>query len=102
MRGLGTPTGSIYPGYLRRTNEGTVQAPASAGPSLASWELRTSDAPATVEAANYFNAASADLPVGSVIQAVMGIGGTVELKDFVVSANAAGVVTIKLQKTAAG
>lgn len=102
MRGLGTPTNGIYPGYLRRTNEGTVQAPATAGPSLASWELRTSDAPATVEAAGYFLAAWQDLPVGSVIQAVMGIGGTIELKNFVVSVSNATTLTIKLQKTTAG
>lgn len=62
----------------------------------------TDDAPATVEAANYFNAAAKRLPVGTVIDAVMGLGGTIELKRYVVSANTGSAVTVKLQKTAAG
>ncbi len=62
----------------------------------------TDDAPATVEAANYFNAAAKRLPKGTVIDAVMGFAGTIELKRYVVSANDGATVTIKLQKTAAG
>lgn len=62
----------------------------------------TADAPATVEAANYFDAAAKRLPVGTVIDAVMGLGGTIELKRYVVSVNTGAAVTIKLQKTTAG
>lgn len=62
----------------------------------------TADAPAVVEAANYFNLAADRAPLGTVICAVMSIGGAVEMKNYVVSGNAAGVVTVKLQKTAAG
>jgi hypothetical protein len=102
MRGLGTPTNGIYPGYLRRVEQGVIQAPGGLTTGLHTWDFRTSDAPATVEAANYFNAWVADLPVGSVIQAVMGIGGTIELKHYVVSVNNGTAVTIKLQKTTAG
>ena len=102
MRGLGTPTNGIYPGYLRRTNEGTVRDASSSGGSLANWELKTSDAAATVEAANYFNAAVADLPVGSCITVVSGIGGAIKLKEMVVSVNSGTVVTVALLSTAAG
>lgn len=62
----------------------------------------TADAPAVVEAANYFNLAAQRAPKGTVIQAVMLIEGAVELKQYVVSANDGTTVTVKLQKTAAG
>jgi len=102
MRGLGTPSNGIYPGYLRRVNEGTIQSGGAAGASLAIWQLVTSDAPATVEAANYFNSWVADLAVGSVIIAVMGIGGTIKHKNYLVSANTGTAVTVALQTTTAG
>jgi hypothetical protein len=64
--------------------------------------LRTADAAATVEAANYLNASVKRLPKGTVIQAVMAIGGTPVLKQYVVTVNSGTAVTIALQGTSAG
>lgn len=64
--------------------------------------LITTDAAAVVEAANYLNASAARLPKGTVIEAVMAVGGTPVLKTYVVTANTGTVVTIALQGTAAG
>lgn len=62
----------------------------------------TPDAPATVEAANYFNDAANRLPKGTVIEAVMSAGGTPVLKNFVVVTNTGSAVTVAMQKTTAG
>jgi hypothetical protein len=89
-------------GWLSATGQG-VPSLTSTG-SLRKFEFKTEDAPAVVEATGYFNSAADQMPVGSTIEAVMGlgVGGTVEFKSYVVSANTGTVVTIKLQKTAAG
>lgn len=64
--------------------------------------LRTADAAAVVEAANYLNGSVKRLPKGTVIQAVMAIGGTPILKHYVVTANNGTAVTIALQTATAG
>lgn len=64
--------------------------------------LITTDAPAVVEAANYLNASVSRLPKGTMIEAVMSIGGTPILKNYVVTANTGTAVTIALQTTTAG
>jgi hypothetical protein len=62
----------------------------------------TADAPAVVEAAGYFNEAALRLPVGTVISAVMGAGGAIKFKQYVVTANTGTVVTVALQTATAG
>lgn len=62
----------------------------------------TDDTAAVVEAVGYFNSAADRLVVGSIIMAVMGMGGTMKLKNYLVTANDGTVVTIALQTTAAG
>jgi hypothetical protein len=64
--------------------------------------LRTTDTAAQVEAANYLNASASRLPKGTTIQAVMAIGGTPVLKDYVVTVNTGTAVTIALAATTAG
>ena len=102
MRGLGTPTGTIYPGYIRRINEGTVQNGSTYATSIGMWQLVTTETAALVEAANYFNAWVNDLPVGSIIFASMALGGTPKFKIYMVTANTGTVVTVSLQTTIAG
>lgn len=62
----------------------------------------TDDAPAVVEAANYFNPAVSRLPVGTAIEAQMSVTGTPVYKEYVVTANDGATVTIALQKVTAG
>lgn len=62
----------------------------------------TTDAAATVEAANYFLGAQAQLPKGSTINAAMALGGTPVHKTYVVTVSNATTLTIVLQATAAG
>ena len=73
------------------------------------YAYKTADAAATVEVAGYFNGfllgGVNPLNPGDVIQAVMAIGGTPVLKNYVVLTNAVatgGNVTIGLQTTTAG
>lgn len=47
------------------------------------WSYVTADAAATVEVANYFDAQT-DLQKGDIIAAVMAVGGTPVLKNYVV------------------
>lgn len=102
MRGLGTVSNGIYPGYLRRVNSGVIQNAGAAGASLSLWMFATSDTAATVEGANYFNSWVTDLVIGSVIFAAMAIGGTPKFKTYMVTANNGTTVTVSLQTTTAG
>lgn len=61
---------------------------------VARWLYTTDDAAATVETAGYFNAASAKLKKGDIIEASMVNSGAPVGKNYIVTANAAGVVTI--------
>ncbi len=63
----------------------------------------TADAAAAVEAANYFNPAAARIPDGgyAIVSAIVGVGGTVKMKQYMLS-RAAGVVTATLLATTAG
>ena len=77
-------------------------ATGSYGPSTATKYFReasyiTPDLPAVVETAGYFNDAASRMPVGTVLAVVMGIGGTVDFKAYVVSVNDGTNVTIKPQ-----
>lgn len=76
---------------------------AQSGRPLGRHVYRTADAAATVETAGYFNAARLRLQVGDTIEAVVGIGGTMKLKFFIVTAAPlTGDVTIALAATTAG
>lgn len=90
-------------GHIRAIGEGVHQNK-TGNFTLRDWALATSDAPAIVEAAGFFNPMAGVLTVGSVIEARMGLGqgGTPEYKNYIVSANDGTAVTIKLQKTALG
>lgn len=73
----------------------TKGATASGAPN-SHWTYETADAVATVEAANYFNAAVLDLPKGDTIQATMVKGGSVVAKNYLVTANSGTAVTIAI------
>ncbi len=62
----------------------------------------TEDAPAVVEAANYFNGAAKRLHKNTVICAVMTSGGTPVLKQYVVASNDGTTVAVAPQTTTAG
>ena len=73
----------------------------------------TTDAAATVEAANYFPAVQAaapnapemsylNFPVGLKIEATMNVGSTPVFKTYIVTASSSSGVTIALQATTAG
>lgn len=101
MRQLGTITNNVGTGSLRRVLEGAPLG--SAGQAqYALWYLVASDLATVVEAANYFNPAVTDLKVGDVIIAVVGVGGTMKLKNYVVATNTGTAVTVALQTTTAG
>ena len=62
----------------------------------------TADAASVVQGAGYFNSASGLLAVGDVIMTTVALGGTPQVKTYVVTAvSSAGVVTIALQTTVA-
>lgn len=63
------------------------------------WMFVTNDADTVVEAANYFNTAADRLVVGDQIFASIDVDGTPEMKNYIVSAISAGVVTVVLQAT---
>jgi hypothetical protein len=68
------------------------------------WSFVTTDAAATVEAANYFNAQT-DMQKGDIIDAVMAVGGTPVRKMYVLTAgigSGGAANTIALATTAAG
>lgn len=71
---------------------------------ISSFVYATDDAAAVVEAAGYFNAARGLMTVGSIIQAVMAIGGGTPVhKNYVVTAVPnSGNVTIAIQTVTAG
>lgn len=85
---------------LRRVGYG-APATGNAAPNSVH-HYTTPDAAATVEAAGYFNSAYKWLAKGDIIVAVMAFNGTPVLKHYVVTASAAGGVTVVLQATAAG
>ena len=62
----------------------------------------TLDAAATVEATGYFNSIYQNLPVGSLIDAIMAVGGTPVFKNYIVTASSSAGVTIALQTVSAG
>jgi hypothetical protein len=102
MRGVGTPTGNIFPGVIRRTNEGTIQNSGAASVALSTWDVRTSDLAAVVEGAGYLNAHAVSIKTGDVVMIVMGVGGVMKLKLYVATSDGVGVVSIALQTTTAG
>ncbi|MBL4837660.1 MAG: hypothetical protein JKY34_08775 [Kordiimonadaceae bacterium] len=66
------------------------------------FRYQTDDTAVVVEGANYFDAAQKLLTVGDAIMASMDLDGTPVLKNYIVTAAAAGAVTVGLQVTAAG
>jgi hypothetical protein len=62
--------------------------------NICKYMLATNDAAAAVEAAGYFNSMADTLVVGTQIDASLDLDGTPARKDYIVSANAGGVVTI--------
>lgn len=69
---------------------------------VSSFMYATTDTAAVVETAGYFNPMAAEFVPGDQIDASMAIGAGVVRKSYVVTAIAAGVVTIALQTTTAG
>jgi hypothetical protein len=63
------------------------------------WGLCTIDDAAAVQAAGYFNAAAAMFVKGDLIAATLDVDATPVAKNYVVTAIAAGVVTVALQTT---
>ena len=102
MRGIGTVSNGVYPGYIRRVNEGVVPPLGVAGATVCLWQVRTNDTAATVEGAGFFNAHADALAVGSVILASMDVDGTPVFKIYMVTANDGSTVTIARQTTTAG
>jgi hypothetical protein len=76
---------------------GSMASPSKTGviPVLAA--LATTEAPAAVEAANYFDSAAARLPKGSIIMAAMVLGGTPVMRNYIVTANTGSAVTVVRQ-----
>jgi hypothetical protein len=75
---------------------GMVADPLGEGGALLYWTYATTDPIGTVEGAGYFNAlANHPARVGSTIRVIAGLGGTLVAKDYVVSGNSNGVVTIQ-------
>ena len=68
------------------------------------WIFATNDAPAAVEAANYFNLAAPYVNKGDTIRASMSRSGTPVGKDYIVTAvdKAANTVTVALFNSGAG
>lgn len=94
---------AFSPNALRvHTNEGFTAASGDGKLSFREAHYVTADAAATVEAADYFNAAAGRLPVGTWIEAVMGFPSAVVAKIYVVTANNGSAVTIARLTTAAG
>ena len=79
-----------------------VKCNAASGAPNSHWLYDTTDAAATVEAANYFNGAVTDLMKGDTIQATMAKGGTPVGKQYVVTANSGTAVTIAIFTATAG
>ena len=104
MRGVGTQTGNLFSGYLRRLHEGVVPFGATGvgTQALSMWQLDTTDAAAVVEAANYFNAHAQSIRTGDVVVMVTGIGGVLKLKLGVFTSDGVGTVSVALQTTLAG
>lgn len=100
MRGVGTAVNGVYPGYIRRIDDGSpIQL---GGAPITKWFLATKETAAQVEAVGYLNAHAVALTQGSVIEAAMDVDGTPKFKNFIVTANDGTVVTIGLQTTTAG
>lgn len=86
-------------GLRRLTHRGAVGN--GDGSVTSNWAYDTNDNAATVEAANYFNAAASVLSKGDVIEAVMVRSGTPVGKTFIVTANTGSAVTIAVFTAAA-
>lgn len=100
MRGVGTAVNGVYPGHIRRINEGGIVG--LGGQPITLWYLSTKETAAQVESAGYLNAWAADLPLGTPIIAAMDVDGTPKIKNYIVSVNTGTAVTIALQTTTAG
>lgn len=72
-----------------------------AGSNLSIHKYVTNDDRAAVETAGYFNAISKRAKVGDHIDMTLDLDGTVMRRNYIVTANAAGVVTIAAQNIAA-
>jgi hypothetical protein len=90
-------------GLRLHTGDGSVGASAGLDKIYREATYVTPDAPAVVEAANYFNAAADRLLKHTVIKAVMTHGGATPIfKIYIVTANTGTAVTIAVQTVAAG
>lgn len=85
---------TVGTGVIRRIIEGV---PLGTGPDNvkgSKWTYVTNDTAAAVEGAGFFNSISTQLRAGDQIDASLDLDGTPARKDYLVSAIAAGVVTI--------
>ncbi|SNZ20949.1 hypothetical protein [Cohaesibacter gelatinilyticus] len=85
-------------GFVRLASIGAVGSGANATKALCTYH--TNDDAAAVEAAGYFDNLAKDLAKGDFIMAGLDIDGTPQLKNYIVTTIAAGVVTIAAQTTA--
>ncbi len=90
---------AIGNGYIRRVNEGVTMG-AGVLNQICPWMLATNDTAALVEAANYFDALAAIMPVGSQIFASLDLDGTPVMKHYMVTANTGSAVTVAIQTVA--
>ena len=87
-------------------NEGFTGASPDGKLSFREATYVTTDAPAVVEAAGYFNAGVQRLPYGTIIEALMTFDpvtpSTPKYKEYIVTGNDGAIVTIGLQTVTAG
>jgi len=83
-----------------RTTDFMFNPSGAAGANLGRHTYVTNDDTAAVETAGYFNALSKLLKVGDHIDMTLDLDATVMRRNYVVTANAAGVVTIAKQNVA--
>lgn len=79
-----------------------ASAPVATNQSINFYKYATTEAVATVTAANYFNGAANKLKVGDQIDAVCAVGGALDRVNLQVTAIAAGVVTVAINTDASG
>lgn len=85
---------TIGNGTIERIRGGSIATATGNANIVSDWRLVTNDTAAAVEAANYFDDMAAHLNVGDHIYASLDLDGTPKGKAYMVTAIAAGVVTI--------
>lgn len=90
---------SIGTGNIRRVSHG-VSTGTGQAKNIGSWHYAGNDDTAAVAAAGFFNSIADDAAVGDVICCSLDLDGTPMLRNYMVTAIAAGVVTVAAQNVA--